>query len=129
VHSIRDSNNWDAALTGVDFSISTRFTPKACALWRLSNVHTSAHWDHVIVSSVSLSLCVLSGETPLTCAAYCGHYDAVRALVEEGGADVNMARQDGTTPLNLAAYADAKVGARVCIRLLAQAESLDHCLL
>lgn len=44
----------------------------------------------------------------MTCAAYCGHYDAVQALVEAGGADVNLARQDGTTPLNLAAYADAK---------------------
>jgi ankyrin repeat protein len=55
-----------------------------------------------------------TGETPLTCAAYCGHYDAVRALVEDGGADVNMTRQDGTTPLNLAAYADAKVCSRVC---------------
>jgi ankyrin repeat protein len=49
-----------------------------------------------------------AGETPLTCAAYCGHYDAVKALVEEGQADVNLTRQDGTTPLNLAAYADAR---------------------
>lgn len=49
-----------------------------------------------------------TGETPLTCASYCGHYAAVQALLQEGNADVNMARQDGTTPLNLAAYADAK---------------------
>jgi ankyrin repeat protein len=32
----------------------------------------------------------------------------VKALLEEGAADVNLTRQDGTTPLNLAAYADAK---------------------
>jgi len=44
----------------------------------------------------------------LTCASYCGHYAAVKALLEVGNADVNMTRQDGTTPLNLAAYADAK---------------------
>lgn len=49
-----------------------------------------------------------AGETPLTCASYCGHYAAVKALLEEGDADVNLTRQDGTTPLNLAAYADAK---------------------
>lgn len=44
----------------------------------------------------------------MTCASYCGHYAAVKALLEVGNADVNMTRQDGTTPLNLAAYADAK---------------------
>jgi hypothetical protein len=66
-----------------------------------------------IVCTLAVVYCCDIGETPLTCAAYCGHYDAVKALVEDGGADVNMTRQDGTTPLNLAAYADAKVGSRV----------------
>lgn len=55
-----------------------------------------------------VSWCAAAGETPLTCASYCGHYAAVKALLEVGYADVNLARQDGTTPLNLAAYADAK---------------------
>lgn len=44
----------------------------------------------------------------MTCASYCGHYAAVKALLEVGNVDVNLTRQDGTTPLNLAAYADAK---------------------
>jgi ankyrin repeat protein len=66
---------------------------------------------------------VPAGETPLTCAAYCGHYDAVKALVEAGHADVNMTRQDGTTPLNLAAYADAKTA----LLLLAHGAHPDGC--
>ena len=69
-------------------------------LHALANQHT----HHLV-----FLLAGLAGETPLTCAAYCGHYDAVKALLEAGGADVNAARQDGTTPLNKAAYADAKV--------------------
>jgi ankyrin repeat protein len=60
------------------------------------------------VSLPSPWVCCGAGETPLTCASYCGHYAAVKALLEVGNVDVNLTRQDGTTPLNLAAYADAK---------------------
>lgn len=44
----------------------------------------------------------------MTCAAYCGHYNAVEALLQAGQVDPNMPRTDGTGPLNLAAYADAR---------------------
>jgi len=57
------------------------------------------------------------GSTPLHCATWKGHPDAVKALLE-AGADVNAANQNdhwGTTPLHAAAHANQAVIAQLLI--------------
>jgi ankyrin repeat protein len=39
-------------------------------------------------------LCVFAGETPMTCAAYYGHTDVIKELIENG-ADVNLVSMGG----------------------------------
>lgn len=79
----------------------------------MAAMHNASHIMHsgCRVFGKTRAVCAAAaaaGETPLTCASYCGHYAAVKALLEAGNADVNLTREDGTTALNLAAYADAK---------------------
>jgi ankyrin repeat protein len=61
------------------------------------------------------------GETPLNCAAECGHSDCVKLLLEADGVDVNKANRDGYTPLSLA----ASCGHSDCVKLLIEADGVD----
>jgi ankyrin repeat protein len=57
------------------------------------------------------------GSTPLHCAAWKGHVDVVRVLLEHG-ADVNAENQNdhwGTTPLHAAAHGNQKAVAEVLL--------------
>jgi ankyrin repeat protein len=58
----------------------------------------------------------VDGATPLFIAAYAGHMDSVRLLVQDLGADVNQARQDGPTPLYIAAQEGYLAVARCLVK-------------
>lgn len=65
-----------------------------------------------------------TGETPMTCAAYYGHTDVIRELIENG-ADVNLVRMDGTSPLWLAANAPDEGGEAAALELLSNGAKAD----
>lgn len=65
-----------------------------------------------------------TGETPMTCAAYYGHTDVIKELIENG-ADVNLVRMDGTSPLWLAANAPDDGGEAAALELLEAGAKAD----
>jgi ankyrin repeat protein len=60
----------------------------------------------------------------MTCAAYYGHTDVIRELIENG-ADVNLVRMDGTSPLWLAANAPDDGGESAALELLSNGAKAD----
>jgi ankyrin repeat protein len=60
----------------------------------------------------------------MTCAAYYGHTDVIRELIENG-ADVNLVRMDGTSPLWLAANAPDDGGEPAAVELLESGAKAD----
>jgi hypothetical protein len=60
----------------------------------------------------------------MTCAAYYGHTDVIKELIENG-ADVNLVRMDGTSPLWLAANAPDDGGEAAALELLEAGAKAD----